>query len=133
MRKDIEFPTVEGVQIAIARKKNGTHEYEWFAYLINTNEIDLQNVIITCRGYGEINGEKRNTSTIRYYFEVVPAISHCLIEPISPEVFALNSEYWISYYIDNQIFDKQFVFAPEHITEANYKYIKQIDLEGILQ
>ncbi|MDW8297653.1 MAG: hypothetical protein RMJ97_12310, partial [Raineya sp.] len=113
MRKDIEFPKVEGVQVAIARRKNDRQEYEWFAYLINSNEIDLHNVIITCRGYGEINGEQRKTSTVRYFFEIIPAISHCIIEPLTPELFALNSEYWVSYYIDDKIFDKQFIFTPE--------------------
>jgi len=133
MKKDIEFPEVEGIQIAIARKKNEAQSYQWFAYLINTKEIDLYNVIITCRGYGEIAGEARATSTLRYFFEVVPALGTYLIEPINPEVFALSSEYWVSYYIEDKIFDKKFVFTPELIEQADYKYIKQIDLEGILQ
>jgi|JI8StandDraft_2_1071088.scaffolds.fasta_scaffold05694_3 hypothetical protein len=133
MKKDIDFPTVEGVKVAIVRKKNEANEYEWFAYMLNTNEIDLYNVIISCRGYGEINGEKRTTSTLRYFFEHVPALSSYLIEPISPEVFVLSSEYWVSYYIQERIFDKKFVFPPEMMEEGNYTYIKQIDLEGILQ
>ncbi|GAB4490902.1 MAG: hypothetical protein OHK0045_16070 [Raineya sp.] len=133
MKKDIEFPEVEGIQIAIARKKNEEDKYEWFAYLLNTKEIDLHNVIITCSGYGEIDGEARSTSTLRYFFELVPALSTYLIEPLSPEIFALSSQYWVSYYIGNQIFDKKFIFTPELIERAEYIYIKQIDLEGILQ
>ena len=133
MKKDIEFPEVEGIQIAIARKKSEEQNYQWFAYLLNTKEIDLHNVIITCRGYGEIDGEARNTSTLRYFFEIVPALGAYLIEPLSPEVFVLSSEYWVSYYINDKIFDKKFVFTPELIERANYRYIKQIDLEGILQ
>lgn len=133
MKKDIEFPEVEGIQIAIARKKNEYQQYEWFAYFLNTKEIDLQNVIITCRGYGEIDGEARATSTLRYFFEFVPALGAYLIEPLSPEVFVLSSEYWVSYYIGNQIFDKKFIFTPELIERADFTYIKQIDLEGILQ
>ncbi|GAB4123489.1 MAG: hypothetical protein Fur0027_00940 [Raineya sp.] len=133
MKKDIEFPEVEGIQIAIARKKNEEDKYEWFAYLLNTKEIDLHNVIITCSGYGEIDGEALSTSTLRYFFELVPALSTYLIEPLSPEIFALSSQYWVSYYIGNQIFDKKFIFTPELIERAEYIYIKQIDLEGILQ
>ena len=133
MKKDIKFPEAEGIKIAIARKKNEQEVYEWFAYLLNTKEIDLHNVIITCRGYGEIDGEARSTSTLRYFFEIVPALGTYLIEPLSPEVFVLSSEYWVSYYIGNQIFDKKFVFTPEFIGRADYTYIKQIDLEGILQ
>jgi len=34
-----------------------------------------------------------------------------LIEPIDPNVLHLNNEYWVSYYIGSQIYDKRFVFV----------------------
>jgi hypothetical protein len=54
------------------------------------------------------------------------------IEPISPEVFHINNEYWVSYYIGNQIFDKKFIFVPESIREENLIPIAQLGLEGVL-
>nr|MCU0470270.1 hypothetical protein [Arcicella sp.] len=54
------------------------------------------------------------------------------IEMITPDVFHLNNEYWVSYYIGNQIFDKKFVFVPESIREENLILIDQLNLEGIL-
>ncbi|MDX1903862.1 MAG: hypothetical protein SFU27_06845 [Thermonemataceae bacterium] len=133
MKKDIDFPLVEGVQVAMVRQKNEWQEYEWYAYLLNTKEIDLYNVIIACSGYGEIAGESRKTSTMRYLFEKIPALGNQLIEPIAPELLSFCSEYWVSYYINEAIFDKRFIFAPEMLQEQNFVYIKQLDLEGILQ
>jgi hypothetical protein len=35
MKKDIEFPVVEGIKITIARSFNEANEAEWDVYLIN--------------------------------------------------------------------------------------------------
>ncbi len=55
-----------------------------------------------------------------------------LIEPIDPGVFHLNNEYWVSYYIGSQIFDKRFVFVPDSIREENISFIKELEMEGVL-
>jgi len=46
--------------------------------------------------------------------------------------FHLYSEYWVSYYIDGQIYDKKFIFVPDSITEENLIPIAQLGMEGIL-
>ena len=51
---------------------------------------------------------------------------------IDPEVFHLNNEYWVSYFIDNQVFDKKFIFVPDSIREENLILIDLLNLEGIL-
>jgi hypothetical protein len=64
--------------------------------------------------------------------ETVPGNSAALIEPIDPAIFHLNNEYWVSYYIGRQIFDKKFVFVPDAIREENISFIKELDMEGVL-
>jgi hypothetical protein len=54
------------------------------------------------------------------------------IELIDPSVFHLNNEYWISYFIGSQIYDKKFIFVPETIIEQNLVQIPQLGLKGIL-
>jgi hypothetical protein len=44
----------------------------------------------------------------------------------------LNNEYWVSYYIGSQIFDKRFVFVPDTICEENISFIKELEMEGVL-
>jgi hypothetical protein len=130
--KDIVVPEVKNVTLAIARRVSDGISPEWKVYLINNNDVSLDNTLVASKGYGEKNGEKQNTSILRHFLETVPAHSAALIEPIDPEVFHLNNEYWVSYYIGPQIFDKRFVFVPDTIREENMTFIKELDMEGVL-
>jgi hypothetical protein len=127
MMKDIEVPEVKNVTLAVARDQD-----EWKVYLINKNEHPIENTLVSSKGYGEKGGEKQETSTLRHFLQTVQPNSATLIEPIDPEVFHLNNEYWVSYYIDRQIFDKRFVFVPDSIREENMSFIKEIEMEGVL-
>jgi hypothetical protein len=131
MIKDIVVPEVKNVTLAIARTGEN-HAQEWKVYLINNNEFALENTLVASKGYGEKDGEKQNTSILRHFLETVPAHSTALIEPIDPAVFHLNNEYWVSYYIGTQIYDKRFVFVPDAIREENISYIRELEMEGVL-
>jgi hypothetical protein len=132
MMKDIEVPEVKNVTLAVTRKKSPGESEEWKVYLINNNQFPLENTLVASKGYGEKDGEKQNTSVLRHFLETVPPHSSALIEPIDPAVFHLNNEYWVSYYIGRQIFDKRFVFVPDTIREENISFIKELEMEGVL-
>jgi hypothetical protein len=132
MIKDIQIPEVKNVTLAIARKKNIGESDEWKVYIINKNDHPIENTLVASKGYGEKNGEEQRTSILRHFLETVPANSSVLIEPIDPGVFHLNNEYWVSYYVGNQIFDKRFVFVPDAIREENLSFIKELEMEGVL-
>lgn len=131
MKKDIDFQPVTGVKLAIAKEetKNGT---EWGVYIFNLNLIELTTVMITSRGYGEIDGEKRQTSTLRHMIKELGPQAMAMIESIDPAVFSLTNEFWVSYYILNQIFDKKFIFTPGSFDPAHLRLIPELGLEGIL-
>jgi len=120
------------VTLAVARAQTPGEKGEWMVYPINKNEHPIENTLVSSKGYGEKNGEKQETSVLRHFLQTVPPNSGTLIEPIDPDVFHLNNEYWVSYYIDRQIFDKRFVFVPDSIREENLSFIKEIEMEGIL-
>jgi hypothetical protein len=132
MIKDIEIPTVVNVTIAVARKKSIGESDEWLVYLINNNEFAIENTLVASNGYGEKNGQQQKTSILRHYLQTVPANSAALVEPIDKNVFHLNNEYWVSYYIGNKIYDKRFVFVPDTICEANLSYVKELEMEAVL-
>lgn len=132
MKEDIRIPKVENVTIAITRKLNEIQQAEWFVYLLNTNECSIQNIFVSSKGYGEKDGEQQKTGTLRHFFEEADAKSSILVEPIQEELFHLANEYWVSYYLDDQVFDKKFVFLPESIQEENLNYIPLLDMEGVL-
>jgi hypothetical protein len=129
MIKDINIPEVKNVTLAVAREKD---KHDWRVFLINNNNFPLENTLVASKGYGEKDGEQQKTSILRHFLETVPANSAALVEPIDPSVFHLNNEYWVSYYIGQEIFDKRFVFVPDAIREENISYIKELELEGVL-
>ena len=132
MIKDIQRPPVKNVTLAVVREKNILMKEEWKVYLINNNDIAIENTLVASTGYGEKNGEAQKTSTLRHFLETVSAKSSTLVESIDPSVFHLNNEYWVSYYIGQDLFDKRFVFLPDTIREKNLTFIKELDKEGVL-
>jgi hypothetical protein len=132
MKKDIEIPEVKNVTLAVVREKDILQQDEWKVYLINSNEFPLENTLVASKGYGEKEGEQQRTSTLRHFLETVPADGYALVEPIDPKLFHLNNEYWVSYYVGSQIYDRRFVFVPDSICEENLTFIKELDKEGVL-
>ena len=84
------------------------------------------------KGYGTLDEKKVNTSTLRHFFESIERESHQLIEPISEEVFGLSNEYFVTFYIDNIIYDKKFVFVPDAIKDEHFTKVRIIQKEGVL-
>jgi len=126
MKKDIDFSPVKNVHVVIA-KEDG-----WKAYLINRGADKLENILITSKGYGDLKNEKQKTSILRHMIPYLDSNEYALIEPIDESVFHLNNEYWVSYYIDKQVYDKKFIFVPDTIIEANLTYIEELQLHGVL-
>lgn len=132
MKKDIPFLPVQGVAITIAREATERDEYIWNVYLINQNSFPINDITIRSKGYGEKDGRQQATSTLRHHIGFLDQENFALIEPIDPEVFHLYNEYWISYFVNGQVFDKKYIFVPESIIEENLVMIPQLQLQGIL-
>jgi hypothetical protein len=132
MKKDISFEPVKGINVTVARQINELNQPEWYVHVINRTTHTLTNVFVTSRGYTEKGENQQQTSTLRHYFVEIAPHGTVLVEPIMPEVFHLNNEYWVSYYIDGQIFDKKFIFVPDSILEANLVPIAELNLMGVL-
>lgn len=127
MKKDIDFSPVKNVHIVIAKMED-----LWKVFLINRSEKKLENVMITSRGYGETETEEQKTSILRHMIPFVDPREYALVEPIDESVFHLNNEYWVSYFIDRQVYDKKFIFVPDSIIEDNLTFIEELEMKGIL-
>lgn len=136
MKEDIKFSPVEGVSVAIVPDEAAAVEdgkAGWLVYLLNHNAHALHNVIISANGYGtQDNGEVIKTSVLRHVFTEVAPHTSVVVEPIDPDLFHLNNQYWVSYYLDDQIFDKKFIFVPDSIVPANLIHITLLGREGVL-
>lgn len=132
MKKDITIPEVKHVTLAVVREINLLDQLEWKVYLINNNPFPIENTLVASNGYGEKDGQTQRTSTLRHFLETVPGNKSMLVEPLDEKLFHLTNEYWVSYYIGNQIYDKRFVFVPDSICEENLSFIKGLEKEGVL-
>ena len=130
MIKDIIFPEVEDIAVAIVQDIEGLDEYD--VYLINLKSADIKNVMIVSTGYGLVNDQQIKTSTLRHFFEEVKQHDYIKIEPIQKEVFGLSNEYWLSFSLNNQLYDKQFIFLPETVVESNFVTIPVVGKKGVL-
>lgn len=131
MRKDIHIPKVEDVSMAVVRETDGPNA-EWGVYLINQKGVALKNIIIASKGYGTIDDQEIKTSTLRHFHEELAANSFQKVEKIMPDVFGLNNEYMLTFYIDKMIYDRKYIFVPDSIVEENLIPIPLIDKPGIL-
>ncbi len=130
MKKDIEIPEVTGVKVAVAKSLDQNGESEWRAYLINENLIDLEQVMITTKGYEKADGSGRKTSILRHVIQGVAPQSYAIIERVQPTTFGFYNEFWVSFYILNELFDKKFVLPP--FLEFDVEIIDTLELPGKL-
>jgi len=130
MKKDIHIPEVTGVKLGIAKSTTSLGESEWHVYLINKNLIELTNVMIVSKGYESLEKDTRKTSTLRHLVGTIEEQSVAKVEAISPEVFSLYNEFWVSYYILNEVFDKKFIVAP--FQEFDLELIEELEIGGRL-
>jgi hypothetical protein len=132
MIKDLPDNTVKEIAIAVALEKESVETKIWYVYLINLKKVPIENVMITSKGYGEKDGAPVKTSTLRHMFPVVESNAFKLIEPIDEQTFGLNNEYWLSYYIGTEIYDKKFIFLPESIVELNFIKLPVVNKVGVM-
>lgn len=130
MLKDINREEVEDIAIAVVPGENDSNI--WEVYMINLKEEGLDNVIVASKGYGMYNGEEVKTSVLRHYLGAFEPLDIRLIEPIQKEMFGLNNEYWVSFYIGKNIYDKKFIFLPESISEDNFTRVPFINRMGVI-
>jgi hypothetical protein len=134
MKEGLLGPKVENVGVAVIQSVNEENEKEYTVYLINLREDIIEGIIVASTGYGEntLTGEKIKTSTLRHGIEVLLPNEIAKIEPIMPEVFGLSNEYWVSFWVEDVLYDKRYVFPAESLIEENFKYLDVFKRKGVL-
>ena len=134
MREELLGPKVEGVSVAVVEQIGEDNATIYNVYLINLREDIIEGIIITSEGYG-VNvhtGEKVKTSRLRHSMELMLPNEAAKIEPIMEEVFGLTNQFWVSFWINDVMYDKKYIFLPETIQEKNMKLIPSIGLKGVI-
>ncbi|MCC6383729.1 MAG: hypothetical protein IT241_01060 [Bacteroidia bacterium] len=132
MLRDIPEQVVDNIAMAVLPSEDESGKREWGVYLINMKETPIKNVLIASKGYGKHKGEDVVTSTLRHFFELISPREFVKVEPIIENLFGLNNEYWVSFYIGNEIFERKFLFLPETINEEYFSTVPLIDKPGVV-
>lgn len=132
MKKDLPQNIVEDIAIAVVLEKETPVAKHWNVYLVNLKAEKIETVLVSSKGYGLKDGKDVKTSVLRHSMGDVESGKFALIEAIDEQVFGLTNEYWLSYYINGQIFDKKFIFLPESIVESNMIRIPVVNKPGVM-
>lgn len=134
MKEGLLGPKVENVGIAVVQEIDDDKNTMYYVYLLNLRDDIMEGIIITSTGYGENanTGERIKTSTLRHSLEVLLPNEAAKIEPIMEEVFGLANEYWVSFWVNDVMYDKKFVFLPETISPEKMKVIPLLNIKGVM-
>lgn len=128
MKKDIEIPVVKDVHVAIIREWNEEFlDKDWNAYIINDRNTPIELTMVVSKGY---DGE-RKTSIMRHAIGNLESKSYKKIEVVQEDLLALDNEFFVTFYADNKLYDKKFVFSKNTVTENNLITIPLIEKDGI--
>jgi hypothetical protein len=132
MKADLPINHVLDISVAVVIENDDLTQPEWHVYLINEKPTTIQNVLITSKGYGEKDGVEVKTSVLRHFIGDVDSMDYARIEAIDPQVFGLNNEYWLSFYVDGTIYDKKYIFVPDSIVEDHLIHVPVLNKKGIV-
>jgi len=134
MREELKGPKVENVSIALVEIPLENNEKEYIVYLLNLRDDIMEGIIVASTGYGENpnTGEQIKTSTLRKGIELMLPNEAARIEPIMPELFDLTNEYWVSFWVNEVMYNKRFVFVPGSINEKEFQYIERLGHKGVI-
>ncbi len=133
MKKDIHIPEVENVFLAAIQEwSDDFMENVWNIYLINDSDFQLDSVMIVSKAYGMLEGKMKKTSLLRHAFITVPAVSVVKIEMIEKSVLTLNNEFMTTFFIDNKLYDKNFIFKANSITPDYVEEVPHLWVDGVV-
>ena len=129
MKKDIEIPVAKDVHVAIIREWNDEFlSKDWNAYIINDRSDAIEMVIVVSKGFDE----DRKTSTMRHGIGKMEAKSFAKIELIQEEVLALDNEFFVTFFAEDKLYEKRFLFPKYSVSENKLQQIPIIEKEGVL-
>ena len=132
MIKDIIIEKVTDVAVAVVPETSDLGETEWSVYLLNLKPDAIDGVLISSKGYGNMDGKDVKTSTLRQFWEKVSGKDFVKVELIEKKLFGITNEFWVSFWHHGILYDKRYVFVTESIIEDNFTPIPLIGIRGVM-
>ena len=129
MKKDIETPIAKNIEIVAVKEWDKEFlSQSWYVYLVNNRKDALETVLVLSRG----NSENRKTSILRHNLGNLKPKASVKVELIADEVFGFTNEYMVTFFAEGKLFERNFVFEANSISEENSKHIDLMDSQGVL-
>ncbi|WP_299121786.1 hypothetical protein [uncultured Winogradskyella sp.] len=129
MKKDITIPEVKDVHVAVVQEEHIEYKtQDWNAYIINNTDKDLETVLIVSQGFSD----KKMTPPMRHTISKLPARSYAKIEYLQEKVLELNNSFKITFFEENRMFDKTYLFRKNTINKRALQNLPLMQLKGIL-
>ncbi|MEO8233988.1 MAG: hypothetical protein ABI549_01120 [Flavobacterium sp.] len=133
MKSDINIPTVENVFLAAVQEwSDDFMEKIWNIYLINDSDFQLDGVMLVSKAFGTIDGEMKKTSSLRHAFVEIPPVSVKKVEMIEKSVLKLNNEFMVTYFIENTLYDKKFIFKTNFANNNPLEEVPILFVDGVI-
>ena len=79
-----------------------------------------------------LNGRDKTTTVLRHFHQLIPAKGSLKIEPIQPELFGIQNEYWVSFNAKGSMLDKKFIFPAGSINEEQLQTVPVLNQPGVV-
>jgi hypothetical protein len=133
MKADITVPEVENVFMAAVQEWSDDFMAKmWYIYVVNDSDFDIDSVMVVSKAFGTIDGEMKKTSLLRHAFAQVPAVSVIKVEMVQDSVLTLNNEFMLTYFMDNKLYDKKFIFKANSINENTVEEVPILFVDGVI-
>ena len=109
-----------------------SEDKDWDAVLINLRNEPITNVLVASKGYGNTDGKKVETSTLRKFFERIDSNEYVSLEIIRPNLLNIANEFWVSFYSNGEIYDKKFVFVESSISTEHLTPVPVLNKKGVM-
>ncbi len=129
MRTDIEIPKAKNVHVVAIKEwdKDFTGQI-WNIYIVNDRNDEISTVLVLSRG----KSKDRKTSTLRHGLGNLQPKTSVKIEFISTEVIGFTNEYLVTFFAENKLFERKFIFEPHSISEDKLMEVPVLESVGIL-
>ena len=129
MKADIENLIGEHIKLFIVKTEQMDDQGQtiWEAIIYNHSDQKLENILINTKGSGSIGEREVITATMRYFKDELPSETSFKVESITNEVLSINNEFWISYSLDDKLYEKRIQFIGNGRTSS---WVAAINAEG---
>lgn len=127
MKEHLKPKEVKGVKLAVVLQKNEKFKTDdWNVFLLNEKDQDLEMVLILVYGFNET----QKTAPMRHKMNKLPAHTVAKIEFIEDNVLKkLDNYFKITFFIGNEMFEKEFVVKRDTINRRKAKPLKLFNNE----